>query len=76
MTHELKTPIAIAYAANDSLLQLPDPKDEERTRKYLSAALEQLPKLAGLVENILAMSMERRKRLVMAKERINLCDPL
>ncbi|MDE5953442.1 MAG: hypothetical protein K2G72_02020, partial [Duncaniella sp.] len=28
MTHELKTPIAIAYAANDSLLQFPDPHDE------------------------------------------------
>lgn len=72
MTHELKTPIAIAYAANDSLLQFPDPKDEERAKKYLTAALEQLSKLSGLVENILAMSMERRKHLAMAKERITL----
>ncbi len=72
MTHELKTPIAIAYAANDSLLQFPDPGDEERTRKYLTAALDQLSKLSGLVENILAMSMERRKHLAMAKERIDL----
>lgn len=70
MTHELKTPIAIAYAANDSLLQFPDPGDEERTRKYLTAALDQLSKLAGLVENILAMSMERRKNLTMSKENI------
>lgn len=74
MTHELKTPIAIAYAANDSLLQFPDPKDEERTKKYLTAALEQLSKLSGLVESILAMSMERRKHLAMAKEKINLKD--
>lgn len=74
MTHELKTPIAIAYAANDSLLQFPDPKDEERTKKYLTAALDQLSKLSGLVENILAMSMERRKHLTMAKERIRLRD--
>ena len=72
MTHELKTPIAIAYAANDSLLQFPDPKDEERTKKYLTAALDQLSKLAGLVENILAMSMERRKNLTMSKESISL----
>lgn len=70
MTHELKTPIAIAYAANDSLLQFPDPANGERTRKYLEAALEQLSKLAGLVESILALSMERRKHLTMAKERI------
>ncbi len=72
MTHELKTPIAIAYAANDSLLQFPDPNDEARTKKYLTAALEQLSKLSGLVESILAMSMERRKHLAMAKENINL----
>ncbi|MDE6311861.1 MAG: HAMP domain-containing histidine kinase [Muribaculaceae bacterium] len=74
MTHELKTPIAIAYAANDSLLQFPDPSDEERTKKYLTAALDQLSKLSGLVESILAMSMERRKHLNMAKENINLKD--
>lgn len=74
MTHELKTPIAIAYAANDSLLQFPDPADEERTKKYLTAALDQLSKLSGLVENILAMSMERRKNLTMDKERIFLKD--
>lgn len=72
MTHELKTPIAIAYAANDALLQFPDPADEKRTKKYLSAALDQLSKLAGLVENILAMSMERRKNLTMSKENISL----
>jgi hypothetical protein len=72
MTHELKTPIAIAYAANDALLQFPDPGDEKRTKKYLTAALDQLSKLAGLVENILAMSMERRKNLTMSKENISL----
>ncbi|MDE6581537.1 MAG: HAMP domain-containing histidine kinase [Duncaniella sp.] len=72
MTHELKTPIAIAYAANDALLQFPDTSDEERTKKYLSASLEQLSKLSGLVENILAMSMERRKHLTMKKETIEL----
>ena len=71
MTHELKTPIAIAYAANDSLLQFPDPGDVERTKKYLTAALDQLTKLAGLVENILAMSMERRKNLTMSKITVN-----
>lgn len=72
MTHELKTPIAIAYAANDALLHYPAPDDSERTRKYLTAALEQLSKLAGLVENILAMSMERRRHLTLAKEKIRL----
>lgn len=72
MTHELKTPIAIAYAANDALLQFPDPEDEKRTKKYLMASLEQLTKLSGLVEDILAMSMERRRNLTMSKETIKL----
>lgn len=72
MTHELKTPIAIAYAANDALLQFPDPSNETRTQKYLQASLDQLSKLTGLVENILAMSMERRKNLSLAKESIPL----
>ncbi len=76
MTHELKTPIAIAYAANDALLQFPDPQNETRTRKYLTAALDQLSKLTGLVENILAMSMERRKNLTLSKEAIPLHDTL
>lgn len=70
MTHELKTPIAIAYAANDSLLHFPDPTDDNRTKRYLSAALEQLSKLSGLVEQILSMSMERRKNLILTKEKI------
>lgn len=72
MTHELKTPIAIAYAANDALLQFPDMNDGHRTRKYLTAALEQLSKLTGLVENILAMSMARHRYLTMTKEDIRL----
>lgn len=76
MTHELKTPIAIAYAANDALLQFPDPLNETRTQKYLSAALDQLSKLTGLVENILAMSMERRKNLTLSKEPVSVYDIL
>ena len=72
MTHELKTPIAIAYAANDALLHFPEPADSARTARYLSAALEQLSRLSAMVENILATSMERRRHLVMARERIEL----
>ncbi len=74
MTHELKTPIAIAYAANDALLQFPDPGDTARTRKYLTASLNQLSRLTAMVENILAMSMERRKNRTISKEEINLAS--
>lgn len=72
MTHELKTPIAIAYSANEALLQFPEPENVERTRKYLTAALEQLGKLGNLVENILAVSMERRRNMELHKESVKL----
>ena len=45
-------------------------------KKYLTAALDQLSKLSGLVESILAMSMERRKNLTMTKEMIDLKELL
>ncbi|MDH6312116.1 signal transduction histidine kinase [Parabacteroides sp. PFB2-10] len=59
MTHELKTPISISYAAVDSLLHFGDPVNEKQ-RKYLTIVKEQLTGLAGLVEQILTLSVENR----------------
>ena len=61
VTHELKTPIAVAYAANDALLNFGQDTDEDKRRRYLRICQEQLDRLGGLVEQILGMSMERRK---------------
>ena len=74
MTHELKTPISVAYAANDALLNFPDEDSPEQRRKYLEISQNQLEHLSGLVEQILSMSMERRKGLVLRKEDICLAD--
>ena len=74
MTHELKTPISVAYAANDALLNFPDEDSPEQRRKYLEISQSQLEHLSGLVEQILSMSMERRKGLVLRKEDICLAD--
>ncbi|MDE7448791.1 MAG: hypothetical protein K2M72_01100, partial [Paramuribaculum sp.] len=63
MTHELKTPIAIAYSANDALLNYDISNDPDKKTKYLIIANKQLKRLGELVENILAMSMERRKTM-------------
>jgi len=71
MTHELKTPIAVAYAANDVLLNFNGTNDTEKTKKYLSITQEQLKRLSGLVEQILYMSMERRKTMSLKIEDIN-----
>jgi len=72
MTHELKTPIAIAYSANDALLNYDTSNDPEKKTAYLNIAVRQLKRLGELVENILAMSMERRKTMTLKQEQINL----
>lgn len=70
MTHELKTPIAIAYSANDALLNYDTDNDPQKKVKYLNIANRQLKRLGELVENILAMSMERRKTMKLKPETI------
>lgn len=72
MTHELKTPISIAYSANDALLNYDTTNDTAKKRAYLMIAIKQLKHLGELVENILAVSMERRKALTLRTERIYL----
>ncbi len=72
MTHELKTPIAVAYAANDVLLNFNGTNDTEKTKKYLSITQEQLKRLSKLVEQILSMSMERRKTMSFKIEEVNI----
>ncbi len=72
MTHELKTPIAIAYSANDAMLNYDTSNDPDKKTKYLTIANKQLKRLGELVENILAMSMERRKAMKLRPEDIPL----
>ncbi len=74
MTHELKTPIAIAYSANDALLHYDTANDPKKTTAYLTIAIKQLKRLGELVENILAMSMERRKTMTLKPENIDLSE--
>ena len=74
MTHELKTPIAIAYSANDALLNYDTSNDTAKKEKYLTIANRQLRRLGELVEGILAMSMERRRTMRLSHERISLAQ--
>lgn len=62
ITHELKTPIAVAYAANDALLNFGEQADEVKQHHYLTLCRQQLERLSGMVEQILSMSMERRRQ--------------
>ncbi len=74
MTHELKTPIAVAYSAVDTILNFHQGEDKEKRTKYLHICLDQLTQLGGLVEQILSMSMEREKSLTLQKENLLLRD--
>lgn len=72
MTHELKTPIAVAYSATDALLNFGQGDDKAKRKRYLEICKDQLSELSALVEQILSMSMERRKTFVLSKEDIQL----
>lgn len=72
ITHELKTPVAVAYAANDALLNFEAGNDPAKRREYLEISQSQLKKLEGMIEQILSMSMESRKTFELRKENIPL----
>ena len=74
MTHELKTPISVAYAATDALLNFPEEDYPAQRKKYLDISRQQLEHLSGLVEQILSMSMERRKGLDLNMENVEVAD--
>ncbi|MBR3451303.1 MAG: HAMP domain-containing histidine kinase [Muribaculaceae bacterium] len=76
ITHELKTPIAVAYAANDALLNFGEQADETKRRHYLTLCKQQLEGLSGMVEQILSMSMERRRQFKLNIEAVNLAELL
>ena len=62
MIHELKTPIAVAYAANDAMMVYGLDKNPAKREEYLKVTRESLEKLNGMVEQILSMPMENRER--------------
>ena len=76
MTHELKTPVAVAYSAADSMLRYYDPADETRNRKLLGIIMQHLTRLSGLIDNILSMSMERFKKINLNPEDITIAPML
>ena len=76
ITHELKTPIAVAYAANDALLNFGEQAGEAKRHHYLTLCRQQLERLSGMVEQILSMSMERRRQFRLNVEAVNLAQLL
>lgn len=75
VTHELKTPIAVAYAANDVLLHH-DSSISEKQKKYMTIIHEQLSRLTGMVEQILTLSVENRSTFKLNPENILVAELL
>lgn len=72
MTHELKTPVAVAYSAADSMLRYYNQSDEARNKQFLKIVMQRLSYLSGMIENILSMSMERFKTMKLNIEEVAL----
>jgi signal transduction histidine kinase len=72
MTHELKTPLAVAYSAVDTLLNFKQGENRDKRNQYLQICIEQLSHLSVLVEQILCVSMERTRKITLNKETVEL----
>ena len=72
MTHELNTPISIAYSAADTLLNFKQGESKEKRNEYLNICIEQLSRLRDLVERILSMSMEKSQSISINMEKIEI----
>lgn len=61
ITHELKTPIAVATAATDALKNHAAEENPQRRGRYLEIIGVQLDQLSGMVEKILSVSVEGKE---------------
>lgn len=75
ITHELKTPIAAAYAATDALRNSETIASDKTTRnEYLDMSLSALSRLGNMVEEILRTSTEEFEKQDLKIERCNAED--
>lgn len=70
VTHELKTPIAITYAAIEAIIHYNLTGNKEKTNKYLHICHEELQRLSCMVEQILSLSQERKKEFKLKFETV------
>ncbi len=72
ITHELKTPIAVAAAANDAMRNFSADADPVRRARYLDIVAAQLSQLSSMVEHILAVSVAEQEDMRLRCERFAL----
>lgn len=83
ITHELKTPIAVAYAANDAMVNFEIDKDPQKRAEYLQIVGSQLNLLSSMVERILSLSVEESDKFEISRKDVfllpmveDICDSL
>lgn len=72
ITHELKTPIAVASAANDAMRNFSADADPVRRARYLDIVAAQFSQLSSMVEHILAVSVAGEEDMRLRRERFAL----
>jgi two-component system phosphate regulon sensor histidine kinase PhoR len=74
MTHELKTPLATAAAAVETLERFGLQADPQKARTYLRIARTELRRLADLVDKVLTIAAEEQAHLVLHPEVVRPAD--
>lgn len=73
ITHELRTPIAAARAATDTLLSTPEIANNERVREeYLAMTRSELDRLSVMVDSILRSSLDDESPVTLRPESVEL----
>ena len=73
ITHELKTPIAAAYAATDALVSIPAlAENSQKRNEYLAMTLAELKRLDRMVEEVLRTSTEEAEMVELRLEECQL----
>lgn len=70
ITHELKTPIAVAYAANDAMANFDMDKNPQKRKEYLEVVGIQLNMLSSMVERILSLSVEESEMFELKRDKV------
>jgi two-component system phosphate regulon sensor histidine kinase PhoR len=76
ITHEFKTPIATVSAALEALQHYGGYADEQKRRKYFSAAETELDRLSEMVNKILNISIYEKTQIEMHKTSFSVGDVL